>query len=108
MSWDRVIQDSDEEEPFVEDNTTTSVDPIQDHGPPMQLHCKQPPGEQSADYLIGQTTQDAAEAQLSVNFDQYIPSEEGAHPAITLSQQQREERLIPSTSEGGGGSLGAS
>ncbi|KAJ5584957.1 uncharacterized protein N7459_004757 [Penicillium hispanicum] len=108
MSWDRVIQDSDEEEGFVEDGIPTSIDPPQGRESPMHQPDEPHPADQQADYPIEQTaTQDAAGAQLSVNFDQYLQSQEEMHPMVTSSQQQREQRWIPSTNEGGGGSIGA-
>ncbi|KAJ5120719.1 uncharacterized protein N7515_010107 [Penicillium bovifimosum] len=45
--------------------------------------------------------------QLSVNFDEFLQSQERSHTTATSSQQWREERWIPSTSEGGSGSVGA-
>lgn len=106
MSWDRVIQDSDEDEPFAEDDIPTSINPLQDQETPMQQHHEPHPAEQQADYPT--IALDAAEAQLNINFDQYLQSQEATRPMITPSQQQREERWIPPTSETGGGSIGAS
>lgn len=105
MGWDRVIQDSDEEEePLIEDDILASTDPFQDSGTPIRQDHNHHAAVQQADYPELTT---AIEPQLSVNFDQFLQSQDGAHGASSLSQQQREERWIPSTSEGGGGSTGA-
>lgn len=106
MGWDKVIQDSDEEEPLIEDDFPASPDPLQDPEPPTVQHH---------DHLAQQETYPNEHTitegfpgpQLNVNFDQFLQSQ-GTHTGSTASQQQREERWIPSTNEGGGGSISAS
>lgn len=109
MSWDRVIQDSDEDEPLVEDDIPASIDPLQDHDASVhQLHDHA--AIQQDNHRIEYTTTHNAstEPKLSVNFDQFLQSQGASHTGFTSSQQRREERWIPSTSAGGGGSIGAS
>lgn len=106
MSWDRVIQDSDEDEPLIEDHASTSIDPLQGYeSPTRQTDVHTHGAIEHPDYPIESAS--ATEPQLSVNFDQFLQSQEGGQGILTTSQQQREERWIPSTSEGGGGSIGA-
>ncbi|KAJ5993504.1 hypothetical protein N7451_009228 [Penicillium sp. IBT 35674x] len=103
MGWDKVIQDSDEEEPLIEDDFPASPDPLQDPELPTAQHH---------DSLVQQEaypnehtiTEGFPGPQLNVNFDQFLQSQ-GTHTGSTASQQQREERWIPSTNEGGGGSI---
>lgn len=88
MTWDRVIQDSDDEEPLVEDDFSTSI------------AGHHPIGEQT-------TVQNAnPEPQLSVDFDDFLQSPDMVQPALSSSQQRREERWISWTSGSGGGSIG--
>ncbi|KAJ5159564.1 uncharacterized protein N7482_006568 [Penicillium canariense] len=112
MGWDQVIQDSDEDEPLMEDEAPTSIGPLQGHESPKQqlfdnLDCHV--AEQQARYPIDQPAarEVSTEPQLSVNFDQFLQSQELSQSAITSSQLRREERWIPSTGDGGGGSIGA-
>ncbi|KAJ5718371.1 hypothetical protein N7488_004017 [Penicillium malachiteum] len=105
MSWDRVIQDSDDdEEPLIEDDFPVSPDPLQPtQSPKVQHHDN--PAEAETHYPIERTTNEGfPEPQLNVNFDQFLQSQ-GTHAASSSSQQQREERWIPSTESGG--SIGA-
>jgi hypothetical protein len=114
MSWDRVIQDSDEDEPLGDDGVEVEalIDPHQGHKSPKQqlpddsVHHGD---EQQANYPIEhQAAQEVgAGSDLGVNFDQFLQSQEMSQLAVTLSQQRREERWIPSTGDGGGGSIGA-
>lgn len=109
MSWDRVIQDSDEDEPLGDDGleAQVSIDPYQDRESPKQ----QLPDNSihQADYPIEhQVAQEVGTgSDLGVNFDQFLQSQDISQSAVTLSQQRREERWIPSTGDGGGGSIGA-
>ncbi len=114
MSWDRVIQDSDEDEPLGDEGLEAPrpalFEPRQGHEASKQQHpdnAGHHAAEQQANYAIEQaTTQEVgAEPDLSINFDQFLQSQ---HSSMTLSQQRREERWIPSTGDGGGGSIGAS
>jgi hypothetical protein len=113
MSWDRVIQDSDEDEPLGDDGLEAQVpasfDPPQVHEASKHQHpdnAGHHAAEQQAHYPIEQaTTQEVgAEPDLGINFDQFLQSQ---HSSMTLSQRRREERWIPSTGDGGGGSIGA-
>lgn len=107
MSWDRVIQDSDEDEPLVEDEVSPTFHQLQDPGLPVPRH-HDITGPQT-NYPMKHTAQNVStEIQLCVNFDQFLQSQEGAQASMTLSQQRREDRWIPSTGGGGGGSIGAS
>ncbi|KAJ5239168.1 hypothetical protein N7468_003787 [Penicillium chermesinum] len=109
MSWDRVIQDSDEEEPLIEDDFPASTDPLQDLGSPAN-HCDDASNKDpyetvaQADYPV---TEEVPGPALSVNFDQFLQSQDGTQALSTSSQRQREERWIPSADGGGGGSVGA-
>ncbi|KAJ5313407.1 uncharacterized protein N7443_000291 [Penicillium atrosanguineum] len=105
MSWDRVIQDSDEDEPLVEEEASTSIDPPQGLESFIQGH-HDPGADQQTHYPI-EHHDASAELQLNVNFDQFLQSQENHRANLNSSQQRREERWIPSTGEGGGGSIGA-
>lgn len=106
MGWDRVIQDSDEEEPLIEDGFPASPDPLQDPQPPKPQHHNHLAQQET--YPTEHTvTEGFPGPQLNVNFDQFLQSQ-GTHTGSTSSQQQREERWIPSTKEGAGGSISAS
>ncbi|KAJ5127905.1 hypothetical protein N7448_008684 [Penicillium atrosanguineum] len=104
MSWDRVIQDSDEDEPLVEEEASTSIDPPQGLESLIQGH-HDPGADQQTHYPI-EHHDASAELQLNVNFDQFLQSQENHRANLNSSQQRREERWIPSTGEGGGGSIG--
>ncbi|KAJ6095988.1 hypothetical protein N7486_006734 [Penicillium sp. IBT 16267x] len=105
MSWDRVIQDSDEEEPLIEDDFPASPDPLQDPDSQIAQHHDHPAQQET--YPIERTvTEGFPGPQLNVNFDQFLQSQ-GTHAGSTSSQQQREERWIPSTKKIGGGSISA-
>lgn len=106
MSWDRVIQDSDEEdEPLEEDELPKSVAPHEGHRLKFDDSGFAPPVDCAP--VAGQPpAQDAnAGCPLSVNFDEYLQSQDMAQSDLFASQQRREERWIPSTS-GNGGSIG--
>lgn len=109
MSWDRVIQDSDEEEPLIEDDFPASTDPLQELESPTDHRDG---GDLEHDEPISHADQMPADGipdtELSVNFDQFIQSQDGAPVLSTLSQHQREERWIPSAGEGEVGSIGTS
>jgi hypothetical protein len=115
MSWDRVIQDSDEDEPLGDDGVEalTSVETLRGRESPKQQlldNLGHHVDEQQANYPIEQQAAEEAgtEPDLGVNFDQFLQSQDTSQSAVTLSQQRREERWIPSTGDGGGGSIGAS
>lgn len=99
MSWDRVIQDSDEDEPFGEDEIPTTADKIEAHEPPRHLDARDHPANQHTTNVVEHI--DPPEPQLGVDFDQFLQSQDISQTAITYSQQKREERWIPSTANGG-------
>lgn len=100
-----MIQDSDEDEPLVEEEVLTSIDPPNGHESHVQEH-HDPGADQQTHYPI-EHHDASAELQLNVNFDQFLQSQENIQANLNSSQQRREERWIPSTGEGGGGSIGA-
>ncbi|KAJ5760285.1 hypothetical protein N7520_007441 [Penicillium odoratum] len=105
MSWNRVIQDSDEEEPLVEDDCPVSPGPLPGPEYPIVQHYDYAAAQET--YPTEHTaTESFPGPQLNVNFDQFLQSQ-GTHGESTSSQQQREERWIPSANEGGGGSIRA-
>ncbi|KAJ5488618.1 hypothetical protein N7539_003508 [Penicillium diatomitis] len=115
MGWGHVIQDSDEDEPLGEDIELEAAAPTdavkggshaQDYA---QGGSNESTTDQQAYYPIERTAgrDTHVEPEISINFDQFLQSQETTHSAPTLSQQRREERWIPSATEGGGGSIGA-
>lgn len=100
MSWDRVIQDSDEDETFLEDEAPTSIASIQDQEPPSDHEPRDHPADQHTTNHVSEQIY-APEHQLSVDFDQYLQSQDMPHTSITASQQKREEMWIPPTGDGG-------
>ncbi|KAJ6133926.1 hypothetical protein N7523_000248 [Penicillium sp. IBT 18751x] len=105
MSWDRVIQDSDEDEPLIEEQVSTFKEPTQVHE--SSTHEQYQPGADQQTHYPIEPHDASAELQLNVNFDQFLQSQENHHANLNSSQQRREERWIPSIGEGGGGSIGA-
>ncbi|KAL6238217.1 hypothetical protein BDW75DRAFT_247632 [Aspergillus navahoensis] len=90
MSFDRIIQDSDDdEEPFEElpRQQTNRVPVIDDK---MQ---------HDADIL--QTHDVNHNSHIGVNFDAFLQSQGAPQTNLTASQQRREERWIPSTGRAG-------
>jgi len=110
MSWDRVIQDSDEDEPLEGDDLPTSVAPLQPPQPAMQQQYHDyVPAKHTTHNVVhehGSVSYESMFPQLNVNFDEFLQSQERNHAMISSSQQRREERWIPSTSEGESGSVG--
>ncbi|CAG7953609.1 unnamed protein product [Penicillium olsonii] len=105
MSWDRVIQDSDEDEPIEGDTVPSVVAPNQHFEPVMQQHHDHIPAEPTT-YNASEHGSAPGENQLpqfNVNFDDFLQSQERHNAAQSSSQQRREERWIPST-EGASGS----
>ncbi|KAJ5983100.1 hypothetical protein N7481_005199 [Penicillium waksmanii] len=100
MSWDRIIQDSDEDEPFVEDEVPTSIAPIQGQEPLPHHEPRDRPADQHTTNHVSEQVY-APEHQLSVDFDQFLQSQDMPHASITASQQKREEMWIPPTGDGG-------
>lgn len=113
MSWDRVIQDSDEDEPLEGDeleDLPSSVDPLQVPEPAVQ---QQQYGDVPAKHTAHNAVNEAPSApdesmfpQFNVNFDEFLQSQDRSHAMLSSSQQRREEKWIPSNSEGGSGSVG--
>jgi hypothetical protein len=113
MSWDRVIQDSDEDEPLGDDGVEApdSLGPYHGHESPkqqLQDNSDHYAVEQQANCPIEQPAvqESDTELDLGVNFDQFLQSQDTSQSAVTLSQHRREERWIPSAVDGGGGSIG--
>lgn len=97
MPFDRVIQDSDDEDdPLLEER------PPRTHPPPVihQSDVRASYRDTSNDPLNEESSR-----QIAVNFDQFLASQEDGQAGPTSSQQRREERWIPATA--GGGSIGA-
>jgi len=107
MSWDRVIQDSDEEEPLAEEEIPISIHLPQGHEAAVQQQYDLGADHQAQAHYPIEHHDANIEPQLNVNFDHFLQSQEFPHVALNSSQQRREERWIPSTGEGGGGSIGA-
>lgn len=93
----------------MEDDIPTSIGPAQPLESALQQHHDLN-AEYHLNYPMEHTTAQSSstEPHLNVNFDSFLQSQEGPHAPATLSQQRREERWIPSTGEGGDGSMGAS
>ncbi|CAI7633404.1 unnamed protein product [Penicillium glandicola] len=110
MGLDRVIQDSDEDEPFEGDDLPTSVNPPHPSEPASQQEYQHPPAKQTTHngvYEHGPAPDESSFSQLNVNFDEFLQSQERNNSILSSSQQRREDKWIPSTSEGGSGSVGA-
>ncbi|KAL5364897.1 hypothetical protein BJX96DRAFT_158183 [Aspergillus floccosus] len=93
MTWDRVIQDSDDED-----------DPLAaDFPPPARPEEPQPAHEDENPANQGAVDNESAGAnnQIAVNFDEFLQSQEATQSRLTSSQQRREERWIPANGEGG-------
>ena len=113
MSWDRVIQDSDEEEPLEGDeleDLPSSVESLRASEPAVQ---QQQNGDVPAKHTVHNAVTEAPSApdesmfpQFNVNFDEFLQSQDRSHAMLSSSQQRREEKWIPSNSEGGSGSVG--
>lgn len=111
MTWDRVIQDSDDEdEGVMEDDASASTDLPQRAQSSQFSHQHQLEQTSIPQHLTPSDTKQSTRniiigPDLGVNFDSFLQSQET--PRQSASQQRREERWIPSTSEGEcGGSIG--
>lgn len=94
MSLDRVIQDSDDEDdPLLEER------PPRDPPPVVHQSDNRASYRESSNDPLNDSSR-----QFAVDFDQFLGSQDGGQPGATSSQQQREERWIPSNA--GGGSIG--
>lgn len=89
MSYDRVIKDSDDEEDSLPGDLPATSPP-----PPLQVQLE----DNTMNYA------ETLNAHPDINFDQFIQGHDAPQAQITSSQQQREERWIPSA--GAGGSIG--
>ncbi|KAF7154952.1 hypothetical protein CNMCM5623_003210 [Aspergillus felis] len=104
MSFDRVIQDSDDED-----------DPLSEMPPQVKRALEQPKNhvdnittcnEQSGIVTPGGEAQDIHHGNhFAVDFDAFLQSQETAPNGFSASQQRREERWIPS--DAGAGSIGS-
>ncbi|KAK4867141.1 hypothetical protein LT330_007882 [Penicillium expansum] len=109
MSLDRVIQDSDEDEPFEGDDLPPSANHLHPSEPALPQEYQHAPAKQTthnAVYEHDHTPDESMFPQLNVNFDEFLQSQEQGHSMLSSSQQRREDRWIPSTSDGGSGSVG--
>jgi hypothetical protein len=112
MSWDRVIQDSDEEEPLEGDeleDLPSSVDPLQASEPAVQQQNGDIPAKHTVHNAVTEAPSAPDESmfpQFNVNFDEFLQSQDRNHAMLSSSQQRRKEKWIPSNSEGGSGSVG--
>ncbi|KAJ6051427.1 uncharacterized protein N7446_006059 [Penicillium canescens] len=113
MSWDRVIQDSDEDEPLEGDeleDLPSSVDPLQAPEPAVQQpQYRDVPAKHAAHNAVNEAPSAPDESmfpQFNVNFDEFLQSQDRSHALLSSSQLRREEKWIPSNSEGGSGSVG--
>jgi hypothetical protein len=105
MSFDRVIQDSDDED-----------DPLSEMPPPVKRATELPKNhvdnittrnEQSGTAIPSGEVRDINHGNsLAVDFDAFLQSQETAPNGFSASQQRREERWIPS--DAGAGSIGES
>ncbi|KAJ5329556.1 hypothetical protein N7452_009946 [Penicillium brevicompactum] len=109
MGWDRVIQDSDEDEPIEGDDLPRPVAPPKHPEPAVQQYHDHVPAEDTTHSANehGFAPEESTFPQLSVNFDEFLQSQERNHAGQSSSQQRREERWIPNT-EGASGSAGGS
>lgn len=107
MGWDRVIQDSDEDEPIEGDDLPRPVAPPKHPEPAVQQYHDHVPAEDTTHSANehGFAPEESTFPQLSVNFDEFLQSQERNHAGQSSSQQRREERWIPNT-EGASGSAG--
>ncbi|KXG52744.1 uncharacterized protein PGRI_080000 [Penicillium griseofulvum] len=108
MSLDRIIQDSDEDEPFEGDDLPAPVNPVHPSEPALQEYQHAPAKQttHNAVYEHGPAPDESTCSQLNVNFDEFLQSQERGHSMLSSSQQRLEDKWIPSTS-GGSGSVGA-
>ncbi|KKK20825.1 hypothetical protein P175DRAFT_0489631 [Aspergillus ochraceoroseus IBT 24754] len=85
MSYNRVIQDSDDDD-----------DPLElVPGPPDCMPVM------NGDDIHFEPQDVGHGSHIGVNFDEFIQSQDAAHATMTASQQQREERWIPDVGKGG-------
>ncbi|KAJ5770203.1 uncharacterized protein N7511_002254 [Penicillium nucicola] len=112
MSWDRVIQDSDEEEPLEGDelqDIPSSADPLQALEPNVQQRQYDAPAQHTIHSAVNKAPAAPDESmfpQFNVNFDEFLQSQDRSHTMLSSSQQRREEKWIPSYNESGSGSVG--
>ncbi|KAL4961729.1 uncharacterized protein BDV14DRAFT_203472 [Aspergillus stella-maris] len=85
MSFDRVIQDSDDEEDLGElSPERTNRVAVPDNEVQLQNELENVEPQESA-----------GDSHIGVNFDAFLNSPEAPHRTLSASQQQREERWIP-------------
>ena len=107
MTLDRVIQDSDEDEPSEGDDLSTSANPLHPSEPALQQEYQHAPTKDTIHNAIYEhgPAPDGIIPELNVNFDEFLQSQEKGNSLLSSSQQRREDKWIPST-EGGSGSVG--
>lgn len=96
MEVNRVIKDSDDEDDSLAGDPP-SLGPPQNQ--PAQDAAVNANGDTSTNHA---QSQNGGPVQAEVDFDQFIQSPEASQPQQSSSQQQREERWIPSDGAGGG------
>ncbi|PYH85709.1 hypothetical protein BO82DRAFT_389340 [Aspergillus uvarum CBS 121591] len=95
MSYDRVIQDSDDED-----------DPlVGPHSPVQEYDTAHADDYLQADVKRHQEIEGNYDASMNIDFDQYLQSQERSPPGHSSPQHQQPERWIPTNS--GGGSMGS-
>ncbi|KAL4803838.1 hypothetical protein BDV18DRAFT_39890 [Aspergillus unguis] len=99
MSFDRVIQDSDEEEEEpLGDLSPEQTNRVSEKNYGVQQHDAKSIGTQKLE--LNQ------EAHIDVNFDAFLQSPEAPQRTLSASQQHREERWIPDAGPRRVGSMG--
>lgn len=92
----------------MEESAPTSIDAPQKYDPQWQQIDHASAEHENHTAIDEHRPSSNAGPQINVNFDDFLQSQEMAQTSISLSQQRREERWIPSTSDGGDGSIGKS
>lgn len=94
MSYDRVIQDSDDEDDPV----------VGPHSPVQEYDNAHADDHLQADVQRHQEIEGNYDASMNIDFDQYLQSQERLPPGHSSPQHQPLERWVPTNS--GGGSMG--
>lgn len=100
MSYEKVIQDSDDEGDLLAGDPHP-VDPSGDASQHQGQNINGINGDVANGLEHHQVPNATPGSQMGINFDQFIQSPEAHQYQITASQQQREERWIPTAGMGG-------
>ncbi|RAK73246.1 uncharacterized protein BO72DRAFT_247085 [Aspergillus fijiensis CBS 313.89] len=95
MSYDRVIQDSDDEDDPV----------VGPHSPVQEYDNAHADDHLQADVQRHREIEGNYDASMNIDFDQYLQSQERLPPGHSSPQHQPPERWVPTNS--GGGSMGS-